>query len=259
MAKKSAPKKKHKATVKRVQPKPDPVTEPALRFPIVGIGAAEGGLESLNAILHALPNDTGMAFICVQHLEPKLVAELTEVLRQNSSMPVLEATNGAQVEPNHIYVVPRDTSIGLSHSKLRLGPRNIIAGELTSIDTLFRSLAQDLGPRAVGVLLSGNASDGPLGLKAIKAAGGITLVQDPKTARFDSMPRSAITSGCVDFIRAPKRSLTNWSSSATSSRSMGEMKQSPPHSLARLKSSAALSRLYAPTPALTSPITSRLR
>ena len=172
-------------------------------FPIIGVGASAGGLEACTELLHALPKDNGMAFVFVQHLDPKHVSMLAEILARESKMPVLEARSGVEVQPDHVYVIPRNTSVSIAKRTLRLGPRSLVSGQLTSIDTFFQALAQDQGPRSIGVLLSGNGSDGTSGLKAIKSAGGIAFVQDPESAKYDGMPRSAIGAGCVDFIRKP--------------------------------------------------------
>ena len=172
-------------------------------FPIIGVGASAGGLEAFTELLHALPKDNGMAFVFVQHLDPKHVSMLAEILARESKMPVLEARSGVLVQPDHVYVIPRNTSVSIAKRTLRLGPRSLVSGQLTSIDTFFHALAQDQGMRAIGVLLSGNGSDGTSGLKAIKSAGGIAFVQDPESAKYDGMPRSAIGAGCVDFVRKP--------------------------------------------------------
>ena len=172
-------------------------------FPIIGVGASAGGLEAFTELLHELPKDNGMAFVFVQHLDPKHVSMLAEILARESKMPVLEARSGVLVQPDHVYVIPRNTSVSIAKRTLRLGPRSLVSGQLTSIDTFFQALAQDQGVRSIGVLLSGNGSDGTSGLKAIKAAGGIAFVQDPESAKYDGMPRSAIEAGCVDFVRNP--------------------------------------------------------
>jgi two-component system, chemotaxis family, CheB/CheR fusion protein len=172
-------------------------------FPIIGVGASAGGLEAFTELLHSLPKNNGMAFVFVQHLDPKHVSMLAEILARESKMPVLEARSGVQVQPDHVYVIPRNTSVSIEKRTLRLGPRSLVSGQLTSIDTFFHALAQDQGMRSIGVLLSGNGSDGTSGLKAIKSAGGIAFVQDPETAKYDGMPRSAIGAGCVDFVQKP--------------------------------------------------------
>ncbi|MEO7597919.1 MAG: chemotaxis protein CheB, partial [Opitutus sp.] len=169
-------------------------------FPIVGIGASAGGLEAFTQLLKRLPVDTGMGFVLVQHLDPVHDSALTEILTRATAMPVHEVTNNLRVEPNHVYVIPPNTGMAISEGVLKLQPRDQEArGAQHSIDTFFESLASDRAERAIGVVLSGTASDGTLGLEAIKAEGGITFAQD-ESAKFDSMPRSAIAAGCVDFV-----------------------------------------------------------
>ena len=172
-------------------------------FRIVGVGASAGGLEAFTDLLRALPANPHMGFVFVQHLDPKHISVLAQLLGRESKMPVVEARDGARVKADHVYVIPRNTSMSIVNGVLALGPREMVAGQFTSIDIFLRSLAKDQGPRAVGVVLSGNASDGALGLKAVKAAGGITFAQEPSSAKYDGMPRAAIAGGCVDFIRRP--------------------------------------------------------
>jgi two-component system CheB/CheR fusion protein len=205
MAKKKVP---GRPPTKLNRSRPKDRTQPAMasnsnHFPIIGVGASAGGLEAFTELLHALPKNTGMAFVFVQHLDPKHVSMLAEILARESKMPVLEVRSGVPVQTDHVYVIPRNTSVAISKRILRLGPRSLVSGQLTSIDTFFQALAQDQGARSIGVLLSGNGSDGTSGLKAIKSAGGIAFVQDPDNAKYDGMPRSAITAGCVDFILKP--------------------------------------------------------
>src|ERR1700693_2867813 len=169
-------------------------------FPIVGIGASAGGLEAFTEMLQTLPSKTGMAFVFIQHLDPKHVSLLTELLQRQTSMGVLEATNALKVEPNHVYVIPRNTHMSLTHGVLTLTPRGTAPIPHMPIDPFLRSLAAEQRSRAIGVILSGNASDGALGMMAIKAAGGITFAQSPETSKHDGMPRSAIAAGCVDFV-----------------------------------------------------------
>ena len=172
-------------------------------FPIVGIGASAGGLEAFTDLLHSLPDNTGMGFVFVQHLDPKHVSILNELLQRHTKMPVQDVTEGLRVEPNHIYVIPRDKHIELVRGVLRLTPRLSSPVPHMPIDPFLRSLANDQKSKAIGVILSGNASDGALGMMAIKAAGGITFAQSSSTAKYDGMPRSAVASGCIDFVLSP--------------------------------------------------------
>jgi two-component system, chemotaxis family, CheB/CheR fusion protein len=148
-------------------------------FPIVGIGASAGGLEAFRQLLEHLPADTGMAFILVQHLDPTHESILTELLSRNTRIPVSEVRDGISVEPDHIYVIPPNTNMSIVKGILRLLPREEAHKRHRPIDYFLRTLAEDQGHLAIGVILSGTASDGTLGLEAIKAEGGITFAQDP--------------------------------------------------------------------------------
>src|SRR6516164_10963367 len=178
--------------------------EETLSVPVVGVGASAGGLEAFTQMLRALPVDTGMAFVLVQHLAPTHASMLTEILSRATSMPVREAQDQMPVEPNHVYVIPPGTNMVISQGVLRLSPRTETRGQHRPIDPFFRSLAEDQGHKAIGVILSGTATDGTLGLETIKAEGGITFAQEPKSAQYDSMPRSAVAAGCVDFVLTPE-------------------------------------------------------
>ncbi|HUR57155.1 MAG TPA: chemotaxis protein CheB [Opitutaceae bacterium] len=169
----------------------------------MGIGASAGGLEAFTKLLQHLPVDTGMAFVIVQHLDPEHDSALPGILARATTMPVGVATQGAAVQMNAVYVIPANSTLTLSRGCLQLKPREPSRTPHLSIDCFFRSLAEQQHECAIGVVLSGNASDGTLGLEAIKAAGGITFAQDA-SARYDSMPRSAIASGCVDYVMAPE-------------------------------------------------------
>jgi two-component system, chemotaxis family, CheB/CheR fusion protein len=172
-------------------------------FPtVVGVGASAGGLEAFTELLSHLPADTGMAFVLIQHLDPKHKSHLTELLFKASKMPVAEVKGETRAEANHVYVIPPERNLSISDGVLLTPPRPD-SGRNMPIDSFFRALAADRGSKALGVVLSGAASDGTLGLQAIKAAGGITFVQEVRTAKFDSMPRSAIAAGVADFVLPP--------------------------------------------------------
>jgi two-component system CheB/CheR fusion protein len=168
----------------------------------VGVGASAGGLEAFTELLSHLPDDTGMAFVLIQHLDPKHESHLTELLAKTSKMPVSEISGETRVRANHIYVIPPRCNLGISDGVLHTPPRPA-SGRNMPIDSFFRALAADRGSQALGVVLSGTASDGTLGLQAIQAAGGITFAQEIGTAKFDSMPRSAIAANVVDFVLPP--------------------------------------------------------
>ena len=171
-------------------------------FPIVGIGASAGGLEAFTDLLSCLPNDTGMAFVLIQHLDPKHDSHLTELLSRASKMPISELSGDTRVEANHVYVIPPRCNLSISHGVLHTPPRSE-RGRNMPIDSFLSALAEDRGREAYGVVLSGTGSDGTLGLQAIKAKGGITFAQEKASARFDAMPGSAIAAGGVDFVLSP--------------------------------------------------------
>ncbi len=190
-----------------------PVSASAIRRPtaelvdgspakIVGVGASAGGLEAFTELLSHLPDDTGMAFVLIQHLDPSHDSHLTELLSKASKMPVSEVKGETRVEANRVYVIPPRCNLGISGGVLDTTARPA-SGRNMPIDSFLSALAADRGSRALGVGLSGTASDGTLGLQAIKAAGGVTFAQEMRTAKFDSMPRSAIAAGVVDFVLPP--------------------------------------------------------
>jgi two-component system CheB/CheR fusion protein len=170
-------------------------------FPVVGIGASAGGLEAFGQLLSALPVDTGMAFVLVQHLDPVHESLLPELLSPHTAMPVVSVRDGEAIKPNHVYVIPPNTSMELEDGVLRLAARE--PGLHLPIDIFFRSLASVQGSRAIGVVLSGNASDGSIGVRAIKAECGITFAQNEATAHFGGMPRNAIATGAIDYVLPP--------------------------------------------------------
>jgi len=177
--------------------------ESSLRVPIVGVGASAGGLEAFTELLKHLPMDTGLGFVLVQHLDPQHESALTQLLARATLMPVREVTNNLRVEANSVYVIPPNTNLTIVGGVLKLQRRQHTRTPTRSIDAFLESLAQDRRERAIGVILSGTASDGTLGLEAIKAEGGITFAQN-ESARYDSMPRSAVAAGCVDFVLRPE-------------------------------------------------------
>jgi len=172
-------------------------------FPIVGIGASAGGLEAFTQLLSHLPDKPGMALIFIQHLAPQHESALTGLLARTTRTPVTEVKDGMDVERDRIYVIPPNTNMAIQNGRLYLVPRPLDQQHLP-IDHFLRSLADELGSRAIGVILSGTASDGTLGLNAVKAEGGITFAQDAKSAKYGDMPRNAVASGCVDFVLSPE-------------------------------------------------------
>ena len=171
-------------------------------FPVVAIGASAGGLEAYTDFFRALPVDSGMAFVLVQHLDPSHHSMLTEIISKSTRMPVEEVKDGTRLSPDCVYVIPHNALIAISDGGFALTPRRKGPGHL-AVNFFMRSLAEERKSRAIGIVLSGTGSDGAQGLEYIKAEGGITFAQSPATAKYDGMPRSAIDSGCVDFILPP--------------------------------------------------------
>lgn len=176
-------------------------------FPIVGIGASAGGLEALELFLHHTPPDSGIAFIIIQHLSPDHVGMLPELLQRITTMKVMQARDGLQVRPNCVYVIPPNKGMSIRNRTLHLYEPVEIRGLRLPIDLFMRSLAVDCAEQSIGIVLSGMGSDGTLGLRTIKEQSGLTLVQEPSSAKFDSMPKSAIGAGVADII-APPEELT---------------------------------------------------
>ncbi len=172
-------------------------------FPVVGIGASAGGLEAITEMLRALASETGMAFVLVQHLDPTHASMLTEILSRATSMPVREVENQMPVEPNHVYVIPPGANMVIAGGVLKLSARTETRGQHRAIDHFLRSLAEQRGHQAIGVVLSGTGNDGTLGLEEIKAAGGLTFAQDD-TAQQSGMPQHAVAAGCVDLVLPPR-------------------------------------------------------
>ena len=171
-------------------------------FPIVGVGASAGGLQALSELLANLPVKTGMAFVLVQHLDPTHPSQLTDLMSRVTKMPVVEARDGMAVEPDHVYVIPPNANLATLDGVLSVSPR--VRGHHTPIDFFLQSLSRSRRNTAIGVVLSGAGTDGTLGLRAIKAEGGITFAQDKESAVYGSMPHSAVASGNVDFVLPPE-------------------------------------------------------
>ena len=170
---------------------------------IIGIGASAGGLVALEEFLHRIPPDRGIACVVVQHLDPTQKGLLPELLQRVTAMPVCAAEQDMRIEPGHVYVIPPNTELTVVGTTLHLAAPGAPRGMRLPVNILFSSLASGQGERAIGVVLSGMGSDGTAGLQDIKAVGGLTAVQDPESAQFDSMPRSAIAAGCADIVAPP--------------------------------------------------------
>ncbi len=182
------------------RPEAPTVSRERTRWPIVGIGASAGGLEAYEEFFRHLPSESGLAFVLVLHLDPGHASLLAEILQRSTAMPVLEATDRAVVCVDHVYVIPPNQDMTISNGQLCLFAPILPRGQRMPIDAFLRSLADDQGDNAVGVVLSGTGTDGTLGLRAIHGAGGITLVQEPASAKFAGMPQSAIRAGYATHV-----------------------------------------------------------
>jgi len=174
-------------------------------FPIIGLGASAGGLEAFEQFFSHVPPGSNMAFVLVSHLDPSHASLLTEILQRTTTMPVVEAQNHMPVEPNCVYVIPPNRGMTIFHGALQLALPTVPHGQRMPIDAFLRSLVEDQGEKASGIILSGTGTDGTLGLRAIFGAGGITMAQEPGTAKFDGMPTSAIESGYVTHVLPPDK------------------------------------------------------
>ncbi len=175
-------------------------------FPIVGIGASAGGLEALELFLSRVPKSSGLAFVIVQHLDPTRQGIMPELLQRTTGMKVLQVKDRTRVQPDGVYVIPPNKDMSILHGVLHLLEPVTPRGLRLPIDFFLRALAQDRQEHSIGVILSGMGSDGTLGLRAIKEKAGVVLVQDPATAKFSGMPRSAIDAGLADIV-APVEEL----------------------------------------------------
>lgn len=170
---------------------------------IVGIGASAGGLEALQQFLLYMPVNSGLSFVVIQHLSPDYKSLMADILGKNTEMMVLQAENGMAVEPNTVYLIPPKNNMTIQDGKLIL--TQFVQGMLNHpIDVFFTSLAKEQRERAIAVIFSGTGSDGTNGIKSVKENGGLVVVQDPSTAKFDGMPESAINTGLVDFVLSPR-------------------------------------------------------
>jgi two-component system CheB/CheR fusion protein len=179
--------------------KPDHPSQTLRSFPIVAIGASAGGVEAVSELFSALPPDTGMAYVYIQHLDRHFESRLSEIISTKTRMPVIEARHQMQIEPDHVYVIPPNKELLLEEGKLILQPRG--EDHWMPIDSFMNQLAENQA-KAIGIVLSGADTDGTLGLRAIKASGGVTMAQDD-SAQFKTMPRSAISEGVADLTLSP--------------------------------------------------------
>lgn len=184
-------------------PPDDEQTGPLETFPIVGIGASAGGLEALEGFFSNMPANSGMAFVVVQHLSPDFKSVMDELLARRTRIPIHRVTDGMRVEPDAIYLIPPKKEMIISSGKLLLSDKDPNSGLTLPIDIFFRALAQDAGERSIGIVLSGTGSDGSRGVCDIHEAGGFVIAEDPDSAKFDGMPKSAAETGVVDAVLRP--------------------------------------------------------
>src|SRR5512140_1640401 len=169
-------------------------------FPIVGIGASAGGLDAFKKFFSAMPADSGAAFVLIQHLDPTRESLTAELVGTHTRMRVAQVKDGMRVEANCVYVIPPNAYLSLHDRTLRLSAPTAPRSLRMAVDYFLHSLAEDQHENAIAVILAGTGTDGTLGLKEIKAAGGMTMVQDPQTVQHDGMPRSAMASGSADYV-----------------------------------------------------------
>jgi two-component system, chemotaxis family, CheB/CheR fusion protein len=173
-------------------------------FYVAGIGASAGGLDALERFFGNMPEKSGMAFIVVSHLDPNHISIMPELIQKCTKMKIFQAEDGMKVNPNNVYVAPANRDLAILHGTIQLIEPPEAHGFRLPIDFFFKSLSADLGEKAICIILSGMASDGTAGLKAIKNELGMVMVQDPESAKFDGMPTSAIKTGLADYILPPE-------------------------------------------------------
>ena len=228
-----------------VSPSPAALQQKSGFFPVVGIGASAGGLAAIEKFCSAMPEDAeSVAFVIVQHLDPDHKSFLSDLIRPRSRMPVAEATDGCAVERGHVYVIPPNSDIALLDGRLRLTEPKKPRGLRLPIDFFLRSLALERGDQSVGIILSGTGSDGTLGVKAVKEVGGLVMVQQPESAQYDGMPRSAIATGLVDTVLPPEE-MPDWLMAYMRRAFGGERSQQTAFSEKRARQSEPLQRIFA--------------
>lgn len=196
-----------------MEPKPVSVSDSPERKPeqsrrptaIVGIGASAGGLEALETFFDHAPTGAGLAYVVVQHLSPDFKSLMDELLSRHTKIPIHRVVDGMEVEADSIYLIPAKKEMIISGGRLLLTDKDPAQPLTLPIDVFFRSLAQEMVNRAVGIVLSGTGSDGSRGIRAIHEAGGLVFAQDPDTAKFDGMPKSAVDTGVVDYVLPPEQ------------------------------------------------------
>ena len=231
-----------------------------LDFPVVGIGASAGGLEAFEQFFRNTPADIGMAFVLVSHMDPNYHSTLTEILQRTTVMPVTEAVDQVSVQANHVYVIPPNRVMVIEGGKLQLSAPVVPRGQRMPIDTFLTSLGEDQGENAVGIILSGTGADGTAGLQSIISAEGMSLVQEPDTAKFDGMPSSAIDAGLATHVlpvekmaeqliasRRPRgmsgEDIPPGASSSELLRILGQLRAATGHDFAQYKKSTIVRRV----------------
>ncbi len=189
-----------KKTKKSAKPVLEKKPQKRSYIPVVGVGASAGGLDAFKNFFESMPSDTGMAFVLIQHLDPTHESLMVDLLSRHTKMRVVQVEDRMQVEPNHVYMIPPAHDLAINNGELYLTEPAQRRGMRMPIDFFFRSVAEDQRERAICIILSGTGSDGTLGLKAIKSYGGMVMAQTPKTAQYDGMPVSAISTGAVDYV-----------------------------------------------------------
>src|SRR5690348_3381010 len=169
-------------------------------FPVVAIGASAGGLDAFRILLSALPAESGMAFILIQHLDPSHASMMVDLLARHTTMSVLEARDNMRLEPDHVYIIAPGRYLAVRDGALRLSSPGASQAVRMPFDVLLQSLAEEFGERAVCIILSGTGTDGSTGARAINEVGGLVVAQDPEEAEYDGMPHSAIATGAVDLV-----------------------------------------------------------
>ncbi|MBL6992093.1 MAG: PAS domain-containing protein [Bacteriovoracaceae bacterium] len=192
-----------KKTAKKTKTTPAKTTR-INKFPIVGIGASAGGLAAFEAFFDSMPEDSGMAFVLVAHLAPDHASILPELIQKKTKMKVEQVMGSMTVVPNHVYIIPPNKEMAISDGTLQLLNISMPRGVSLPIDVFLRSLAQDMGPWSIGIILSGTGTDGTLGIRAIKGEAGMVMSQDLESTKYSGMPQSAINTGLVDYTLPPQ-------------------------------------------------------
>jgi two-component system CheB/CheR fusion protein len=178
--------------------------KPKVSFPIIGMGGSAGSFHAFEKFFMHMPIKSGMAFVIIMHLDKSHIADVASVLQPITAMVIREATDGVEVEPDHIYIIPPGKDMGIHNGRLLLMEPSRYKGAHMSIDYFLQSLAEDQQAKAVGIIFSGMGADGETGVRMIKEKLGLVMVQDPETAEFDSMPSTSIKTNMVDYVLAPE-------------------------------------------------------